>query len=154
MKRIRDSKNLHNYPSLTANMQQMRLCVERIKSMLFIHRYATRENGFIRSLTHFKCFLFVLQWIWIRSNLTIVQLSIYFFEQLHHKRPKIWSGKWPCTLFCVYEFFKVLFPSCLLLFGMKKDFFTSMAKLFCDFHHFLTNLMYRYKQIVAGMLQT
>ena len=37
MKRIRDSKNLHNYPSLIANVQ-VRLYVERLKSMLFTSR--------------------------------------------------------------------------------------------------------------------
>ena len=37
------------------------------------------------------------------------------------------------TVLCLWFVFKVLFPSCLLLFGMKKDLFTSMAKLFVIF---------------------
>ena len=138
MKRIRDSKNLHSYPSLIANMQ-VRLCGQ---NLCCLHRDALRENGFIRSLTHFKCFFYLFysrSGFWIHSYLTIVQLFIYFFQNNYtiisiYSTRMARSNKWPCTLFCVYDFFfKVLFPSCLLLFGMKKDFFTSMAKLFVIF---------------------
>ena len=73
MKRIRDLKKLHDYPSFIANMLK-RLCVERLKYMLFTSRRATRDNGFIRSLTHFKCFFYLFysgSGFWIHSYLTI-----------------------------------------------------------------------------------
>ena len=139
MKRIRDSKNFHNYPSLIANMQ-VRLCVERLMLL----------DGFIRSLTHFKwVFLFFYSGFgfWIHSYLTIVQLFIYIFlEQLHHvhKRPKMWSSKWPWTLFCVYDFFLSFISVLFIIVWNEARFLHFHGQAFCDIHNFLTN---RYKKM-------